>query len=126
MRVEGERIETQKIYVLTRTKPHDFDSLLNPAVQTDDLGLEGPVERALVRWNGFDHAAPPGQTVNGTVRDEATKKSIPGAIIESYLVAGSQLAGNASYKTIADANGHYRLSGLPRAEGNANPRSPAA
>jgi RNA polymerase sigma factor (sigma-70 family) len=115
LRIEGPTIETQNLYVLTRVKPPATENLLTVDFPKDPLVRRPP---AIIHWNGFDHAAPPGQIVTGTVRDEATKMPIPGAIVESYMLAGSNLGENAVYHTIADANGHYRFTGLPRENGN--------
>jgi hypothetical protein len=54
----------------------------------------------------------------GVVRDKDTGKPIPGAIVESYLLAGSNVAGRPLVRAVADKEGRYRLIGMPKAEGS--------
>jgi RNA polymerase sigma factor (sigma-70 family) len=116
LRVEGPTIEKKEFYVMTRPKPAAAPNLLTPAFSKGDR--YGPSGNALVHWNGFDYAAAPGQIVSGTVRDEKTKAPLPGAIVESYQLAGTNLSQNTVYHTVADKEGHYRFTGLPRGKGN--------
>src|SRR5262249_7086746 len=124
LRLDGPTIERRDFFALTRTKPAGVADQLTPALhgtgemQPPRVRSYGGQESALVRWNGFDHAAAPGQIITGVVRDEKTKQPIPGAIIESYVLAGTNLAQNTIYHTVADAQGHYRFTGLPRGKGN--------
>jgi RNA polymerase sigma factor (sigma-70 family) len=118
LRIEGDAIETQHLFVVTRAKPAGADALLTVSGRVIEPEMYAPQDKRFVRWNGFDHAAPPGQIVTGTVRDEATQKPIPGAIVESYMLAGTKLAQNTIYNTVADDRGRFRLTGLPRGRGN--------
>ncbi len=119
LRIEGSAIETQNLFVVTRAKPADAEALLaRPRYQVQDSEYFGPAEQAFLRWNSFDHAAAPGQLVVGTVRDEATKAPIPGALIESYILAGTNQAQNTIYHTLSDEKGRYQFTGLPRGKGN--------
>jgi RNA polymerase sigma factor (sigma-70 family) len=119
LRIEGANIETQSLFVLTRTKPAKAEALLTlPQFKAQGEERFARTEQAFVRWNGFDHAAAPGQAVVGTVRDESTKAPIPRAIVESYMLAGTNLAQNTIYHTVADEQGRYRFTGLPRGKGN--------
>src|SRR5262249_25182639 len=115
-------IERMDFFVLTRSKPAGAADQLTPALHgAGDIqppkayGMTEP--GALVRWNRFDHAASPGQVITGKVRDEATKAPLAGAIIESYVLAGTNIAQNTIYHTVADAQGFYRFTGLPRGKG---------
>jgi RNA polymerase sigma factor (sigma-70 family) len=118
LRIEGAAIETQALFVLSRAKPADAEALLTlPRFKSEAMHAYGPQEQAFIRWNGFDHAAPPGQVVTGLVRDESTKAPIPRAIIESYMLAGTNLAQNTIYHTVADEQGRFRFTGLPRGKG---------
>lgn len=117
LRVEGPTVERQEFYVLNRAKPAGSDALLTTNRQPADR-MYGAAEKAILRWNGFEYAAAPGQVVVGTVRDADSKVSLPGAIIESYVLAGTNLAQNTLYHTVADAQGRYRFTGLPRGKGN--------
>jgi RNA polymerase sigma factor (sigma-70 family) len=116
LRVEGGTVETASLFVLTRPRPGGSARLLTPPRMRDPFfGPDGPV---LVFWNSFDHALAPGLTVVGTVRDAKTGKPIPGAIVESYKLAGQILSQNTIYHTVADAEGHYVFTGLPRGKDN--------
>src|SRR5262249_39133145 len=69
LRIEGTAIETQQVFVMTRAAPPDSDSrgprfLAAPRMKDPFFG---PDANVVVHWNGFDHAAPPGQVVVGTV-----------------------------------------------------------
>ena len=116
LRIEGEPIETQSVFVMTRPKPADAPPLFTPLRMKEQFA--GDNERCFVHWNGFNHALPPGRVVVGTVRDEKSGQTIPRAIVESYQLAGSMLGENAVYRAIADESGKYRFAGLPRGKGN--------
>jgi RNA polymerase sigma factor (sigma-70 family) len=116
LRVEGPTIETQNLFVLTRAQPDGSKRVLPSAKVKDPVFGPGP--SVLVFWNGFDHAVAPCQTVTGTVRDESTGRPIPRAIVESYVLAGTNLGQNTIYTTVADDEGRYQFTGLPRGKGN--------
>jgi RNA polymerase sigma factor (sigma-70 family) len=118
LRIEGPTIERKEFHVLMRAKPAGASNLLTSDLHSKEMHAYGNSEQTLIRWNGFEHAAAPGQVVAGTVRDATTKAPLPGAIIESYLLAGTNLSQNTVYHTIADKDGRYRFTGLPRGKGN--------
>jgi RNA polymerase sigma factor (sigma-70 family) len=119
LRLEGQAIETQKLFVLTRARSSGSGRIPVPRARKE--ALSGPVDfEVLLFFNGFDHAAPPGQVVAGTVRDEATGKPLAHAIVESYQVAGINVAQNTMYSTTADSDGRYQLIGLPRGKEGKN------
>ena len=96
---------------MTHPASRDASSLLSPPRHKDPIF--GPSKSVNVLANDFDYPVPPGLTVAGTVRDAETKDPYSGAIVESYMLAGSMLAQNTIYHTIADDQGRYRLNGLP-------------
>jgi hypothetical protein len=123
LRIEGSTIETQNVYVMTRPAPRDGGSFLSvPRMIHKDPRVKsygyGAGESVVVLANGFDHPVPPGQVVVGTVRDAQTKQPIPRAMVESYKLVGSMLGQNSIYHTVADEQGRYRFTGLPRGKGN--------
>jgi hypothetical protein len=63
----------------------------------------------------FEFAAAPSLPVVGTVRDTDTNKPLPGVVITPEQVAGIDLIGRGYpwIRTVSDAQGHYRLEGLP-------------
>jgi RNA polymerase sigma factor (sigma-70 family) len=116
LRVEGPPVETQDLWVMTRPAAGGPGRVMTPPRRKDPFfGPDAPV---LVLGNGFEHALAPGQTVAGTVRDQGTGRPIPGAVVESYILAGTRLAQNTIYHTTADGQGRYRFTGLPRGQGN--------
>jgi RNA polymerase sigma factor (sigma-70 family) len=117
LRLEGPTIERKDFFVLMRAKPAGAVDQFTPNLHGASEMAYGLPEHALVRWNAFDFAAGPGQVIVGTVRDAETKAPLPGAIVESYVLAGTNTAQNTIYHTVADAQGRYRFTGLPRGKG---------
>jgi RNA polymerase sigma factor (sigma-70 family) len=66
----------------------------------------------------FTVSAAPARPVVGVVRDIDTGRPVPGAVVQSYRFAGHELRGVASLHTRADAQGRYRLDGMPAGKGN--------
>jgi RNA polymerase sigma factor (sigma-70 family) len=66
----------------------------------------------------FDHVAGPTTPILGVVRDKDSKKPLAGAIVTSWKLAGDDLHGRPFIRTTADKEGRYRLTGMPRGEGN--------
>jgi RNA polymerase sigma factor (sigma-70 family) len=55
----------------------------------------------------------------GVVRDADTGRPIPGAFVQSHRFAGNPMCGVPDLRTRADAQGRYRLDGMPAGKGNA-------
>jgi len=117
LRIEGPAIETRNLFVMNRPASDDGGKLLS-APRIKQPAMFGPSEQIAVLANGFDYPAPPGLTVIGTVKDAETKRPIPRAIVESYMLAGTNLAQNTIYHTVADEQGRYHFTGLRRGTGN--------
>ncbi len=66
----------------------------------------------------FRHAAAPTKPVLGVVRDRDTKKPLAGVIVESNKLANNPVPGMNIVQTTTDAQGRYRLMGMPKGEGN--------
>jgi RNA polymerase sigma factor (sigma-70 family) len=66
----------------------------------------------------FEHLAAPCQPIVGVVRDKDTGKPLPGAVVRSYVFAGSHYVGQMYVSAIADKDGRYRLAGMPKGKGN--------
>ncbi len=110
LRFEAPAIATADVFALTR--PHE--TLRLPGYRqylprTTILTLHG---------NGFRHVAAPCQPVEGVVRDKGTGKPIPGAVVTSYQRAGDPISARTDLRAVADAEGRYRLLGMPKGEGN--------
>lgn len=66
----------------------------------------------------FELAAAPSRPIEGVVRDAETGAPVAGAEIWSYKFAGEDISGSTSIKTKSDADGRYRLEGMPKGDGN--------
>ena len=66
----------------------------------------------------FTFTAAPGRVVEGVVRDEKTKTVMKDVGVWSFGFAGSNFVGTKSLKTRTDAEGRFRLAGLPKGHGN--------
>jgi RNA polymerase sigma factor (sigma-70 family) len=116
LRLEGDAIETnvvcflsgkhEKIQAPKRSSPDEGDGRMNAP------------RRLIVKVNGEDYVAAPGLVVTGTVRDAVNGKPIHGATIESYRLAGKGINQDVVFHTTTDAEGRYRLGGLPREHGS--------
>jgi RNA polymerase sigma factor (sigma-70 family) len=110
LRVESPTIATREIYAVTR-----------PGAVIEVPGQWSPNDGDAPRFVygvPFDFPAAPCKPIVGVVRDKDTGKSIPGAIVTSYKIAGSNFVGRTEIQTVADKDGKYRLTGLPKGEGN--------
>jgi len=74
--------------------------------------------------NDFTHALAPGRTVTGMIKDKATGKPIPGAVVASEKVAGNPISGRFEFQAVADKDGKFALHGLPLGRGNILRASP--
>ena len=59
-------------------------------------------------------AVEPTRPIEGFVRDAQTKQPIPGAIVAATSLSGSRSSIDAPILARTDAQGHYRLIGLPK------------
>jgi RNA polymerase sigma factor (sigma-70 family) len=66
----------------------------------------------------FKHFAAPTKPVIGVVRDRATKKPLAGVVLRSDKLANLEYWGTHYVTTTTDADGKYRLVGLPKGEGS--------
>jgi protocatechuate 3,4-dioxygenase beta subunit len=110
LRVAGPTIVTQEIYACTRPGETVRAS---GHWQKDDGG--GPL---VCYGTGFDHPAPPCQPVVGVVRDKDTGRPVPGAVVTSYQIAGNNFMAETKARAVADKDGCYTLTGLPKGNGN--------
>lgn len=66
----------------------------------------------------FTFTARPGRTIEGVVRDAKTRAPLPGVSVESWRFSGSDFVDTRSLKTVTDADGRFRLVGMPKGKGN--------
>lgn len=66
----------------------------------------------------FETSLGSAQPIEGVVRDADTGAPLPGVRIVSHSFAGTNFVGTDDIWTMTDSEGHYRLEGMPRGEGN--------
>ncbi len=113
--VEGPKIETRVLQVMTRVGPASSVRFVGPNVER---ALSSEI---VIRAIGFDYVAAPTRAVEGNVRDEATGLPLPAVVIHPKLTVRDSFSNRyplfdwaaMSIRTTTDARGHYRLTGLP-------------
>src|SRR5262249_33187763 len=75
-----------------------------------DLGARRQY-RPAIHGPEFDHVVGPGKPVSGTVRDRATGRPVTGVTVVGAPVV---LLTEAEVRAVTDADGRYRLVGLPK------------
>jgi RNA polymerase sigma factor (sigma-70 family) len=107
--ISGPAIETRSVRVRTR-----------PGETIQRLEWEDWPKSGSFTYFGatFDHHAGPTQVIVGVVRNKDTGKPLAGVRVQSEKLATSDLHGNAFLHTTTDKEGHYRLVGMPKGEGN--------
>ncbi|HEV3260671.1 MAG TPA: sigma-70 family RNA polymerase sigma factor [Gemmataceae bacterium] len=115
IRIEGPSIETQEVDLMTRR----------------EKTIRVPMERnyragGSLTFQGipFDHVAAPSRPIVGVVRDKDTGKPLAGAVIESSKRAGEGTMVQIDLRTVAGPDGRYRLTGMPKGNGNIIRASP--
>lgn len=113
LRLQGDGIETSEVYFLAGK--HEKIPLPEGKSQPDKNGRP----RAIMKANGDDYAVAPGIIVAGTVRDAASGKPIPGAMVETRTRQGADYdpSDPRIIRGATDADGRYRLAGLSRGVG---------
>jgi protocatechuate 3,4-dioxygenase beta subunit len=105
--LRGDTIAYEEVSIVTRNMP--------PVVH-------GPTdfERVIDKVYGadFTYPAPPGRSIVGTVHDAKTRKPLAGVAVEAWRMAGSNREGFGEPRVLTDANGQYRLIGIPNGKGN--------
>jgi RNA polymerase sigma factor (sigma-70 family) len=114
--LDGPSIASQHLHILTR-----------PGETIEATEFEGKPEyndpRRVTLYYGanFRHVAAPTKPINGVVRDKDTKKPLAGFSIRSYKLANNPLHfmdGQEIVQTTTDAQGRYRLTGMPKGKDN--------
>ncbi|WP_171473124.1 carboxypeptidase regulatory-like domain-containing protein [Frigoriglobus tundricola] len=124
VRLEGDAIETQDVYFVTgKPGPLPIPKRLTEADDTAGFfrrEMAPQREPKVLKANGDSYVAAPGLVVTGVVRDAVSGKPVPAAVVETYRLAGQgRFLQNTIYRTTTDAEGRYRLGGLPLAHGSA-------
>ena len=108
IQVSGPTIVTSTLSVVTR----DMKPLAQPAYT-----YPGAHDRTNYGAK-FQYTAALSRPIEGIVNDAKTHKPIAGVEIWSSKFAGENISGITTIKTKTDANGHYRLEGMPKGTGN--------
>lgn len=113
VRLDGPTIASSKLHILTRPG----QTIAVPETQANpEYGQAGSFTSYY--GSAFRHAAAPTVPVVGVVRDRDTKKPLAGVSVQSYKLAHNPIHGVDFLRTTTDAEGRYRLAGLPKGEGN--------
>ncbi len=110
VQLDGPTIASQQLSILTRSVEAltvvRFEMPSQPTLTATYYGAT------------FRHAAAPTKPIVGVVRDRDTKKPLAGLTITSQKLANELIGGNEMVRTTTDAQGQYRLVGMPKGEGN--------
>jgi RNA polymerase sigma factor (sigma-70 family) len=106
-RLDGPAIASQQLHILTR-----------PGKPIEGKEYKGQPGAATYYGADFRHVAGPCKPIVGTVRDKDTGKPLAGVTVESNMLANNPVPGMNIVQTATDAEGRYRLTGMPKGEGN--------
>ncbi len=109
LRIDGPTIRPLEIQVLTRPGA-PFQAAIHP--QFPQWGT------TTYYGSSFRLTAAPTRPIEGVVREQETGLPIAGARIDSTRLADSDVWNNTAVQTTSDAQGRYRLVGLPPGMGN--------
>ena len=105
--ISGPGIERSQVYILTREMP---------AIRVKDSSIvDGPT--IVYYGTRFDHVVAPTRPIVGTVRDKDTGTPIPGVRITGRPDLSNSRIVTPGVEAKTDAQGRYRLEGLPVANG---------
>jgi RNA polymerase sigma factor (sigma-70 family) len=104
--ISGPGIATTLVHVFSRDEPE---------IRAVERGMMKP-EPFIVHAPKFQVALPPSKRVEGTVRDADSGAPIAGVAIQAGLFDESNLSWVEGVLAWTDAQGHYRIDGLTRAE----------
>jgi RNA polymerase sigma factor (sigma-70 family) len=113
VRLDGPTIVSQRIRMLTRTGKK-FE------VPDNEGNPEYGEKRTVTTYYGanFQHVAAPSKPIVGVVRDRDTKKPLVGFTIQSMTLATNSIRINHIVETKSDAQGRFRLMGMPKGKGS--------
>ena len=114
LKIVGDNIAIQKALATTSIETvNNIIDRFGGALSSDAVKVTG---------NRPTYICEPSQPIEGIVIDRNTKKPLPNIEVSSYSFAGvdprSKLVGQRILKTTTDANGRFRLTGMPKTIGN--------
>jgi hypothetical protein len=104
---EGSSIARTQITAVTRSMP-----------STAQMTIPDDVEKGPVVGADFQIAIPPTRVIEGVVRDLKTGDVLAGVGVQSWKFPNGRRDGDRSIRTLTDAQGHFRLVGMPKGPGN--------
>ena len=109
--LSGPGVETKLIYVAPTWRKHCGPQRNRQAAESWNKEFYA---------NDFTHVAGPSRPIVGTVTDRQTGKPLAGVTILSQKLAGDPVVGVGEdfIRTVTDAEGHYRLDGMPVGDDN--------
>ena len=106
MFVSGPTIATAQLYIANRD---------GAAIRTADTFDEMNRRPGITYYaRRFEYAAEPTRPIEGTIRDKDTGRPIAGLTLRGMVYDRSSLIPAPGVEATTDAQGHYRLTGLPR------------
>jgi len=113
LNIKGDAIAFQRVSVATR-KMEPLTRILWP-----HSGLHKPPIQDRVFGSDFTYTAVPTRILEGTIRDAKTRQPLPHVVIKSEHLASMHVgpSGQGAVHTRSDAQGRYRLIGLPQGNG---------
>jgi RNA polymerase sigma factor (sigma-70 family) len=111
--LSGPTIVTQWLHILTRT-----GRTIEVTEHEGNTAYGDPHTVITYYPASLRHVAAPTKPIMGVVRDKDTKKPLGGATIQSLTLATNPIRIEYLVQTTADAEGRYRLTGMPKGKGN--------
>jgi hypothetical protein len=111
-RLDGPALASQDLHILTRP---------GKAIEVTANGgnPEGTPHTVTTYYGArFRHVAAPTKPIVGVVRGKDTKEPLAGVTVQSYKMANNPIHGRDILRTTTDARGRYRLTGMPKGDGN--------
>jgi beta-lactamase regulating signal transducer with metallopeptidase domain/protocatechuate 3,4-dioxygenase beta subunit len=108
LHLSGPTIVTDSIDAATRV----MEPIVHPAYDYQDA------DDTTQYGAQFEYTAAPSRAIEGVVRDADSGEAIAGAEIWSWKFAGADISGITTVRTKSGADGHFRLEGMPKGEGN--------
>jgi hypothetical protein len=102
--VSGPTIATAIVYALNRD---------GAAIGTTNTNAMTP-ERTIYHARRFEYAIAPTKTIEGVIRDKDTGQAIAGLMLRSMVFDEHSFVPARGIEATTDAQGHYRLNGLPK------------
>ncbi|MDR3623314.1 MAG: carboxypeptidase regulatory-like domain-containing protein [Paludisphaera borealis] len=105
----GESIAYQTIRLVTRaTTPFTAEGFMK---------RYGPGQ-TIFHGPDFTYTATPGRPIEGRIKDAQTGRPLAGVEVKSERFAGANFLGARDLETRSDADGRFRIAGMPKAKGN--------